>query len=572
MKTLLKFIVLSAVVAVSFDPTAVRAQDAPPPPPDQGAPPPDPNNQGAPPPPGDQGPAPQDQGGDDQGASFQTFYDQLGDQGQWVQTDDYGYVFQPNVSDPNWAPYTDGHWVYTDVGWTWASDEPWGWATYHYGRWANIDGTGWVWVPGYRWAPAWVSWRYGGGYAGWAPLPPETFIGAEYGDGVGVGFHFGSDVDVNFNIGPGCYNFVQVGYLGDPNYRGHYLDRNRNYTVINNTTNITSINVRGDSGNFRGVNTGGPTLAQVNAHSHTPVRTVQLTAANQPGRSTLNGNSLAVFAPRVSAASNRTAKPTRVGQTIAHPTFNRGDSISKPMDVTSTVHSAAPSQEAIAAAKAAEAKAPATAHIANERTTIKTPMTTPLTSMRPVQQHSAATTPAVNNPGGQKSVTPRTDSSFTGETQKPVTHPQAEVAPRTESGSGAGSSAFTGEQQKPTSTYHPQTETTPVTHTQPVEKPVTHTEPQGGNGGQGNHPQDEFRPAQQPETHTQPQTAPTFHPQEAPVTHTQPAPQHEAAPAPQHTQAAPAAAPHATPPQGGGGGGNKDAKGNGNGPSTPQGH
>ena len=73
----------------------------------------------------------------------------------------------PPSTIPAWAPYTrNGHWVYANVGWTWVSDEPWGWATYHYGRWVNLDGTGWCWVPGYTWAPAWVSWRYGGGYCG----------------------------------------------------------------------------------------------------------------------------------------------------------------------------------------------------------------------------------------------------------------------------------------------------------------------------------------------------------------------------------------------------------------------
>ena len=121
--------------------------------------------------------------------------------------------------------------VYTDQGWAWVSDEPWGWATYHYGRWANIDGFGWIWVPGYRWAPAWVSWRYGGGYCGWAPLPPGTFIGVDYSSA--GGFHFGGDVDVSFGIGAGCYNFVRVGDMGEPNYRGHFLDRSRNFTVIN---------------------------------------------------------------------------------------------------------------------------------------------------------------------------------------------------------------------------------------------------------------------------------------------------------------------------------------------------
>src|SRR5271155_3742010 len=288
MKTLFQFLAVLTVLAFSSAQSLVRAQDAPPPPPSD------------------------DQG--DQGASFQTFYDQLGAQGNWVQTDDYGYVFQPNVSDPDWAPYTDGHWAYTDVGWTWVSDEPWGWATYHYGRWANIDGFGWVWVPGYRWAPAWVSWRYGGGYCGWAPLPPGTFLGAEYGGSGGwATFHFGGDVDVSFGIGAGCYNFVRVGDMGEPNYRGHFINRNNNYGIINNTTNITNINVSrngGASGNFRGVAVGGPPINQVNAHSRQHIPTVQLTAANQVGGGNLQGNSLAVYAPRMNPGSVHTARPT----------------------------------------------------------------------------------------------------------------------------------------------------------------------------------------------------------------------------------------------------------------------
>ena len=87
---------------------------------------------------------------------------------------DYGYCFQPNVavSNADWRPYADGYWAYTDVGWTWVSYEDFGWATYHYGRWADLAGYGWVWVPGYEWGPAWVSWRTGGDYVGWAPLPP----------------------------------------------------------------------------------------------------------------------------------------------------------------------------------------------------------------------------------------------------------------------------------------------------------------------------------------------------------------------------------------------------------------
>ena len=47
----------------------------------------------------------------------------------------------------------------------------WGVVTYHYGRWYEDPREGWVWVPGSTWAPAWVSWREGGGYCGWALRP-----------------------------------------------------------------------------------------------------------------------------------------------------------------------------------------------------------------------------------------------------------------------------------------------------------------------------------------------------------------------------------------------------------------
>src|ERR1700677_4449958 len=113
-------------------------------------------------------------------ASFQTFYVRLSNQGVWINTDNYGYVFQPTESDPNWRPYTYGHWVNTDAGMTWVSDESFGWATYHYGRWVNLDSYGWVWVPGYTWAPAWVSWRTGDDEVGWAPLPPDSDEGIDY--------------------------------------------------------------------------------------------------------------------------------------------------------------------------------------------------------------------------------------------------------------------------------------------------------------------------------------------------------------------------------------------------------
>jgi hypothetical protein len=102
------------------------------------------------------------------------FYDQLGQYGTWVQHPDYQYVFIPANVGPDWRPYQEGRWVWTDqYGWYWESYEPFGWATYHYGRWGYDPSYGWFWVPGDTWSPAWVTWRRGGGRTGWAPIAPD---------------------------------------------------------------------------------------------------------------------------------------------------------------------------------------------------------------------------------------------------------------------------------------------------------------------------------------------------------------------------------------------------------------
>ena len=103
-----------------------------------------------------------------------TFQQDLQPMGQWVATPDYGTCWAPRGVAMGWRPYTEGRWVYTECGWTWASEEPWGNITYHYGSWVDYPSHGWIWVPGRVWAPAWVAWRVGGGYVGWAPLPPAA--------------------------------------------------------------------------------------------------------------------------------------------------------------------------------------------------------------------------------------------------------------------------------------------------------------------------------------------------------------------------------------------------------------
>ncbi len=89
--------------------------------------------------------------------------DDLNDNGQWIHTRDYGYVWRPYSSAirtySDWSPYRYGHWRWLPpFGWTWVNDEPWGWATYHYGRWFYHDGH-WNWSPYgyYRSSRSW--WR-----------------------------------------------------------------------------------------------------------------------------------------------------------------------------------------------------------------------------------------------------------------------------------------------------------------------------------------------------------------------------------------------------------------------------
>jgi hypothetical protein len=174
---------------------------------------------------------------DESSGDYDVFYDRLSSDGNWFYDDDYGYVWQPNVavSTSSWRPYADGHWVWTDRGWCWVSNEDFGWATYHYGRWIRVSGVGWVWVPGEEWAPAWVSWRHtdDDDYVGWAPLPPESSVN------VSVGIH--SWCDSYYDIGPAAFAFIRIGDFCRPSYGEFIVPAQQNFTIINRTRNITNI-------------------------------------------------------------------------------------------------------------------------------------------------------------------------------------------------------------------------------------------------------------------------------------------------------------------------------------------
>ncbi|HKA77147.1 MAG TPA: DUF6600 domain-containing protein, partial [Pseudolabrys sp.] len=140
--------------------------------------------------------------------------------GSWRQNPRFGDVWVPNGVPADWRPYEYGHWVYTDDwGWYWVSDDVeanWGWVVFHYGRWVFERGTGWFWIPGDEWAPAWVNWRYGDQYAGWAPLPPDDLI-------------------ETYEVDPAYWVFVPTRYIVAPRLQTYFLPVYRRSVILRQT-------------------------------------------------------------------------------------------------------------------------------------------------------------------------------------------------------------------------------------------------------------------------------------------------------------------------------------------------
>jgi len=78
------------------------------------------------------------------------------------------------------------------------------------------------WVPGYDWGPAWVSWRTGGDYYGWAPLSPGLHIGISIGNAIPAE----------------RWAFVPRRYITSPTVNRYYINNTKNVTIIKNTTVI----------------------------------------------------------------------------------------------------------------------------------------------------------------------------------------------------------------------------------------------------------------------------------------------------------------------------------------------
>lgn len=227
---------------------------------------------------------------DDGDVSYQSFYDELSPHGRWIDYPEYGYVWTPS-GIAGFRPYeTGGRWVWTDdYEWMWVSDYSWGWAAFHYGRWFHDPFYGWMWVPGYEWAPAWVAWRDGGDYYGWAPLKP--------------GFNIGINISIGgYNPPIDYWCFAPRRYISSPLIYNHCIDRSRNVTIINHTTIINNYGRRNN------VFYNGP--RRIDAERYTGrINPVRFRESSRPGRSQFRNNEVSVYRPRVRRDDNRQFTP-----------------------------------------------------------------------------------------------------------------------------------------------------------------------------------------------------------------------------------------------------------------------
>ncbi len=363
---------------------------------------------------------------EDIGVSSDIFYSarSLREHGRWVTVGSYGRCWQPTDVGEDWQPYTRGRWVHSaDEGWVWDSEEDFGWATYHYGRWFREEDSGWYWVPGKVWAPAWVSWRHGQSYVGWAPLPPVALAEA----GVGIG----SWADHRWGIGPRAYNFVNVRDFGARSMARVILPREENPGIMRATNNVTNI-----VNNQRGIYNGGPNFQAVNnaldrsGNPLVPSVQIQRRPGTQPvtqdGRfSNLTAGVLALTAPSVT----RTKKPGSlppIATTITTPKFDKGWTGLPDPQKAAALQAKIANETPGNAAKSAPANLPGTSGFRQNGS--GTDSTTPLKPFRQAQQ----TDVPVNKPGQPAR---QTDAPFTKpgqpaqQTNAPMTKPGQPVKP-----------------------------------------------------------------------------------------------------------------------------------------------
>jgi hypothetical protein len=225
--------------------------------------------------------------------SIQFFYDHLSPYGAWVNYPPYGYAWIPDVGF-GFSPYvTAGHWVFTRYGWTWYSYYNWGWAPFHYGRWYFDSFYGWVWLPDTYWAPAWVVWRIGGGYCGWAPLGPNININMA--------------ISGSHTIPHEHWTFVRDKDVSNRNIDRYRMDRSKNSTFANKATLIRQTREHQNV-----VYAPGPDRTEIQKAMGKPVAQREIKDRNRPGSGRITNEGFDLFKPQVQKKETDNTRPGQV--------------------------------------------------------------------------------------------------------------------------------------------------------------------------------------------------------------------------------------------------------------------
>src|SRR5690606_32690303 len=137
--------------------------------------------------------------------------------------------------------------------------------------------------------PAWVSWRSGGGYYGWAPLGPRMGIA------------------VNVVIPAAHWIFVPQRYIASSRIYRYYTPYRNRVNIYNRTTIINNTYVY----NNRTYVTG-PRHSEVERVTRSRVAIRDINSTSRPGRASVNNRSVSLYRPEVDRSTRSSARPSRV--------------------------------------------------------------------------------------------------------------------------------------------------------------------------------------------------------------------------------------------------------------------
>ncbi len=237
--------------------------------------------------------------------SFQTFYDDLADDGEWIvitkeeiekelndgegqsyasyyqDEDGLVYIWKPSVDDEKWKPYSNGRWVYTTDGWMWVSNYNWGWACYHYGRWWKSQLYGWVWMPGYVWAPSWVMWRVSENHIGWCPLNPKAKWKGE--EGVSTSTY-------NYQTPGDQWVFVEKSKFIDDVKKSNIVAAKENSALVKNSESV--LDMKFENGR---IYSRGPDVKEIETRTGKAIVPRELKLRKTKGKTLVGANEVSVY-------------------------------------------------------------------------------------------------------------------------------------------------------------------------------------------------------------------------------------------------------------------------------------